>query len=539
MPNDFDEFQEQGSRKIEDYWKIVVRQRWTILAPVFLSWVVIWSLGWLLPSHYRSDAVIQVEQQKVPEHFVLPNVTLDLSDRVQSMTQQILSRTRLQANIDRFHLYPPAHGLKRLLQSGDPVEQMRKDIKVEVVESNKPGRTGQPTAFKITYTAGSPELAQQINSELTSLFINENLKSQQQLSEKTTAFLNMQLEDARAKLEEQEDKVRAFKAKHLGDLPSQLESNVQILSGIEGRLQSTQRALDAAKQERLYLESLLQQYQAMAASGSSDTSPEAMNKELTSLRLKLADARSKYSDKHPDVIALTDKIKKTEALKKQIADDFASVQKSSDALPDVSQSKGVDGSSATSTPMMQMQSKLKSNRFEIENLDKQQKSLESQISSYQARLNLTPSTEQELADISRGYEESKANYTSLLQKQNQSQLATSLEQRQQGEQFSILDPPSLPDKPSDPNHLLVSLGGLGVGLTLALGLVFLREFIGARVQSEGDLECVPAKLLVAIPRLSTPGENRMRMVRSWIEMGTVAAIAILILAGNLYAFYKG
>jgi len=121
MPNDFDEFQEQGSRKIEDYWKIVVRQRWAILAPVFLSWVIIWSLGWLLPSHYRSDAVIQVEQQKVPEHFVLPNVTLDLSDRVQSMTQQILSRTRLQANIDRFHLYPPAHGLTKLLQMGDPV----------------------------------------------------------------------------------------------------------------------------------------------------------------------------------------------------------------------------------------------------------------------------------------------------------------------------------------------------------------------------------------------------------------------------------
>jgi polysaccharide biosynthesis transport protein len=425
------------------------------------------------------------------------------------------------------------------LQSGDPVEQMRKDIRVEVVESNKAGRSGQPTAFKIGYTAASPELAQQINSELTSLFINENLKSQQQLSERTTAFLNMQLEDARAKLEEQESKVRAFKAKHLGDLPSQVESNVQILSGIQGRLQSTQRALDAAKQERLYLESLLQQYQAVAASGSSETSPEALNKELMSLRVSLADARSRYSDNHPDVIALTDKIKKTEALKKQLDDDFAALQKSSGTLPDVSQGKNDSSPNATSTPMMQMQSKLKSNRLEIENLEKQQKNLESQLSSYQARLNLTPSTEQELADVSRGYEESKTNYNSLLQKQNQSQLATSLEQRQQGEQFSILDPPSLPDKPSDPNHLLVSLSGLGLGLTLAIVLVFLREFIDARVQSDRDLECVPAKLLVAIPRLSTPGENRIHIVRTWIELGTAVAIAMLILAGNLYAFYKG
>jgi polysaccharide biosynthesis transport protein len=349
----------------------------------------------------------------------------------------------------------------------------------------------------------------------------------------------MQLEDARAKLEEQESKVRAFKAKHLGDLPSQVESNVQILSGIQGRLQSTQRALDAAKQERLYLESLLQQYQAVAASGSSETSPEALNKELMSLRVSLADARSRYSDNHPDVIALTDKIKKTEALKKQLDDDFAALQKSSGTLPDVSQGKNDSSPNATSTPMMQMQSKLKSNRLEIENLEKQQKNLESQLSSYQARLNLTPSTEQELADVSRGYEESKTNYNSLLQKQNQSQLATSLEQRQQGEQFSILDPPSLPDKPSDPNHLLVSLSGLGLGLTLAIVLVFLREFIDARVQSDRDLECVPAKLLVAIPRLSTPGENRIHIVRTWIELGTVVAIAMLILAGNLYAFYKG
>jgi succinoglycan biosynthesis transport protein ExoP len=188
---------------------------------------------------------------------------------------------------------------------------------------------------------------------------------------------------------------------------------------------------------------------------------------------------------------------------------------------------------------MELQSKLKSNRLEIENFQKQQKNLESQISSYQARLNLTPATEQELADVSRGYEESKTNYASLLQKQNQSQLATSLEQRQQGEQFSILDPPTLPDRPSDPNHLLVSLSGLGIGLVIAASLVFLREFINARVQSESDLECVPAKLLVAIPRLSTPAENRVQMVRSWIERGTVAVIAILIVAGNLYAFYKG
>jgi uncharacterized protein involved in exopolysaccharide biosynthesis len=258
-----EEPQDYALPSLKDYWAIVRRRRWWIVLPIFLCWAVVWTGGWLWPASYQSDGMILVQQQQVPEQYVAPNVTLDLEDRVQSMTQQILSRTRLQATIDRFHLYRPSHGLSSLFQTADPVEQMRKDIKIELVQSdNKAGsHRGELTAFKIHYSAPSPELAQQVNSELTSLFIDENLKTQQQLSESTTAFLDTQLAQARAKLEEQEATVRAFKAKHMGDLPSQLESNVQILSGLQGQLETTERALDGAKQQKLYLESLQQQYQ--------------------------------------------------------------------------------------------------------------------------------------------------------------------------------------------------------------------------------------------------------------------------------------
>ena len=192
------------------------------------------------------------------------------------------------------------------------MEQMRKDIKIELVDSA--ARPGQLTAFKIDYSAGSPQLAQQINSELTSLFIDENLKLQQQLSESTTAFLQSQLTKARAKLEEQEAKVRAFKATHFGDLPSQAETNVQILSGLQNQLQSAQRGLDGAKQQKLYLESLQQQYQTAQANvdDSRTPSPEAFTKELVDLRRQLADARARLTEEHPDVIALKDKIAKIE-----------------------------------------------------------------------------------------------------------------------------------------------------------------------------------------------------------------------------------
>jgi succinoglycan biosynthesis transport protein ExoP len=153
---------------------------------VFACWAVVWAVSWLVPSTFQSDALVLVEQQKIPEQYVVPNVTVNLQDRLQSMTQQILSRTRLQSTINRFHLYQTRRRLA-FAQAEDPVEQMRKDITIELVEA--PGRAGQLTAFKIRYSAGTPQLAQQVNSELTSLFIDENLKSQQQLSESTTIFL--------------------------------------------------------------------------------------------------------------------------------------------------------------------------------------------------------------------------------------------------------------------------------------------------------------------------------------------------------------
>src|SRR5215467_4167320 len=169
-----DELEEVPSRSLEDYWAIVRRRRWWLLLPAFLCWTLAWGVSWLIPTLYRSEAVILVEQQKVPEQYVVPNVTVSLQDRLQSMTQQILSRTRLQATIDRFHLYPHGRSLDRLMPSEDPVERMRKDIKIELVDSA--ARPGELTAFKIAYLADSRQLAYQVNGELTSLFIDDSLK---------------------------------------------------------------------------------------------------------------------------------------------------------------------------------------------------------------------------------------------------------------------------------------------------------------------------------------------------------------------------
>jgi polysaccharide chain length determinant protein (PEP-CTERM system associated) len=415
---------------------------------------------------------------------------------------------------------------------------MRNDIKIELVSA--PDHPGEYTAFKMRYSAASPELAQKVNGELSSLFIAENINTQRQLSENTTAFLESQLADARANMAEQEAKVAAFKEKHLGELPSQLESNMQILSGLQSQLQSAQQTLDAAKQQKLYLESLLQQYQSVQASlvggGSAAESPQT----LESMRLKLQDLQSRYTAEHPDIIALKEKIAQAEQLKKQAESQMAAIQKDGKTGTAVDPAAAGEVQRGSPTPIMQVQSQLKANQLEISNIQQHERDLEAQITGYRARLNLTPETEQQLTAISRGYEESKTNYNSLLQKQMQSQLATSLEQRQQGEQFRIVDPPSLPKKPSAPNHLWFSLGGLLFGASLGLGLIALLELTDVRVRQEKDLVgIVPVSVLVGIPHLSTPGETRSRVRRWWRELGAATALIVLIVLGNLYAFIKG
>ena len=535
-----DEEDGQVSRSLDEYWAMARRRRWYILLPVFACWAIAWAGSWLVPSSFQSDALILVEQQKVPEQYVVPNVTVNLQDRLQAMTEQILSRTRLQSTINRFHLYETR---KRwaFTQTGDPVEEMRTDIKIELVEA--PGRPGQLTAFKIRYSSGSPQLAQQVNSELTSLFIDENLKSQQQLSESTTAFLESQLATAQTKLEEQEAKVRAFKATHFGNLPSQVETNVQILTGLQSQLQNVQRSIDGAKQQKIYLESMQQQTQAVQASygsgNSTVTTPDTLNKDLSDLRHQLQEARSRYTEDYPDVVQLKDKISKMEKLKQDMDSEIAANQKPVKTTNDVDAGSAVQAPHESTLPMMQIQSQVKANRVEIENYQEQEKKIQAEIVAYQARLNLTPETEQELADISRGYEESKANYDSLLQKQNQSQLATSLEQRQQGEQFRILDPPSLPSRPSTPNHLFISMTGLMAGFALGAGLAVFLEVTNVRVRHEKDLEgVVPLNVLVGIPHLDTPGEGQSRVLLRRMEFCVAVVIIILMLAGNAYAFFK-
>jgi polysaccharide biosynthesis transport protein len=541
-----DEMQEPKMRSTEDYWAMLRRQRWVILAAAFVCWLLVWGVSWLLPSSYQSDAVILVQQQQVSPNLVAPSVDVSLEAQLESIRQQVLSRTRLQPIIDTYHLYPKHHGVLALFDPSDPVAQMQtKDVQIKLVEAPSHANNQETlTAFDISYSAPTPELAQSVNQKLTELFVQEHAATQEQFSQTTTSFLRTELEDARANLDQQDAKVKAFKAQHEGELPDQLQGNLQVLSGLQDQLQNNERALSGAQQQRLYLQSIVQQYNSVQTdlgnTGDSTVAPETLDKQLKDLEMELAQERSQYTDNYPDVIALKDQIAKTKELQKQTQEELTSQKKpdkGGDALPPGS---AVELENGAPTQMMQIQSQLKANQLEMQSLAAAQKRIETQIATYQARLNAAPLVEQQFDEISRGYVESSKNYDVLQQKLQDSELAANLQQNQQGEQFTIVSPPSVPGAPSAPNHLLISLAGLGAGVAIGLGLGLLLEFTNVRIRKETDLEgVVSVRVLVGIPKMSTPVENRRRAVLRWVERGAVLAMVVIVLAGNIYSFVKG
>ena len=221
MADDLEEQSAEGL-DLQHYLGVVRRRHLHFLIPLFLGWAVVWAASWVLPPRYQSSTLILVEQPTMPKDYVTPNVNDDLQERMQSITQQILSRTRLLHIIDQFHLYASEHAQRR---PTNKVERMRKDIDIELVRDAR----NQITAFNVSYSSRDPHVAQQVTSELTNLFINENLEVRQQQSEDTTKFLESQLEAARKSLADQEDRIRQFKGQHVGEMPGQLASNLQIL----------------------------------------------------------------------------------------------------------------------------------------------------------------------------------------------------------------------------------------------------------------------------------------------------------------------
>ncbi len=504
------------------------------LVAVLVGWAAVWGASWILPPRYQSSTLILIEQPTMPKDYVKPNVNEDLQARLQNITQQILSRTRLLQIINDLNLYPED---RRRLGPDGVVDQMRKDIDVELIQDAQK----QITAFKVKYSAGQPQIAQQVTSKLTSLFIDENLQIRAQQSEGTTKFLTDQVEAAQRGLAEQEDKIRDFKARNVGTLPSQLESNLQILTGLQSQLQAQTVALDTAKQQQVYLQSLMREYKDVHSSGNtlSPSDPKFLDDQLDKAKADLADLRSRYQEGYPEIRAAKQHIAQLEKLQQEQA--ATSETNSGKNKAGTNNADTTQQNPALNNPqVMQLQSSLRSNQIEIKNDEAMIADLRSKISDYQSRLNQEPVREQQLSDLTRGYEQSKATYDDLLKKKGESEMATSMELLQQGEHFRVIDPPSLPMKPSFPNRLKLCGIGLVVGLVLGGALVALLEMLDDRVYTEKELKrLLPMPVVSEIPSIITPSLARAERRKLWLGWATAVVVAGVILTGSAVSYLKG
>jgi polysaccharide biosynthesis transport protein len=521
---------------LQYYLQILRRRRLLFLVPVFVGWLAVWGMSWILPPRYKSSTLILVEQPTMPKDYVVPNVTENLQERLQSITQQILSRSRLLHIVDELNLYPQE---RSRLSPDEIVDRMRKSIDIELIR----GTDNRISAFNVYYTAGDPLIAQRVTSKLTSLFINENLEVRQAESEGNTKFLESQLESTRKGLEEQEEQIRQFKAQYVGQLPSQLNSNLQILGGLQTQLQAQSEALNTTRQQRVYLEALLGQYRALKGPSKSDAPQmglEELTAQLDKQKTELRDLSATYGDKYPDVRRLKDLIAKTEAQRDQLVTEQKTRPKVSEADGGTPAAAHEATGPKDPASMLQLQSQLQANQIEIKNREQAVAAITAQINEYQARLNQEPVREQQLADLTRGYDQSKASYDDLLKKKNDSAMATSMELLQQGERFRVMDPPSLPLKPSFPDRLKFCGIGLIVGLTLGTVLVSVAEAMDDRVYSETELrKLLPGSVLSEFPVIYDPADERQEQKTERMAWAATSIVVAAILAGSVVSYFKG
>ena len=332
--------------------------------------------------------------------------------------------------------------------------------------------------------------------------------------------------------------MREYKIRFIGELPEQKQTMLQTLGSLQSQLDANTAAIERAEQQRIYLESMRSEYQAMQEShgsvdGNAVPSPIAVaDAAIRDLQKQLTDLEAKYTSRHPDVDKVRDQIAGWEQSRKQL-------EQKPERAPSAEASE-----TATPSPqgpaLAEVESRLKATKAEIENYQTEAKKLRARMDDLESRLNLTPLREQQLAEVTRNYDNSRQNYQSLLQKKLQSELATNLEKRQQGEQFRIIDPPNLPLKPSEPNRLEIVTIGWALGLCVGLGLTALLEMTDETVHNERNLlEFVSIPVLVHVPVIRSLRERiRTRLFRVCEAMATMLLLGVSVGIG-IYTYLVG
>ena len=466
------------SVQIQEYWGNIRRRKWLVLGSIVAGVAIAATLCMVLPKSYRSNTLILIEDQKIPEDYVKGIGGASVEQRLTMIQQQVMSRTILSQILGEYDLYE-----RQVEREGleSAIETLRKMIKVETVGTL--GSSGKSVeAVTLSFAHEDPTTAMKVTAKLAALFIEENVKAREQLVTGVSVFLEQELFEAKKALEAQEEAISKYKTKYVGQLPEQMEANLRALDRLQTELNATDDLLHSQTDRLSTVEKSIKEYQATGGTGTDSDGRKSMHTamdplvvRLRELERRLTSLRAEWKETYPDI---ADTKQEIEDVKAQLTEKYSA------------QTTDKDGeSSETHDPYLRELLKQRNDlRTDLSAIRDRRARLAEQIRDTERRVERTPSREQELMILVRDYENRKKNYEALLDKRLNAHVAENLEKRQQGEQFRVLDPANLPQKPEKPNRIVIMMfgliGGCGLGVGLAIGLDLLNPTFRRREEVE-------------------------------------------------------
>jgi len=484
---------------MDDYAAMLRRRLKIILIPALLAPIVGFAVSYAFAPKYTSQSTILIEGQKVPEGYVAPVVTQDLSNRIATLEQRTLSAEHLRPVIDNLKL---AQG--NAVES--KIDEIRDNVHIDPVQSvsispnGGPKRTtqGDVPGFLLKYTARTAREAQAVCAGLSEIMIRENLKDRAAAAQNTTDFLSRQVEEDKRKLDEQDSRLANFKKQYIGQLPGQEDSNLKMLMALNSQLDASTQALNRAQQDKAYAESMLAQQIAAWKSSQSASNPQSLQQQLSSLQSQLVTLQSRYTEDYPEVVKTKRDIAELQRQLNDINNAPAPTSANSDK-----------GNLQEPPEIRQLRLQIHQLQDQISTSTRDQQRIQESIKVFQGRVALSPTVEQQYTQLTRDNETMQKLYDDDLAKKRASEKQTAMELEQQGEQMRILNPADLPSSPSFPNRLLFAGGGLAGGLAIGLGLAFWLEFRDQSVRTEQDvLAILELPVLSQVPWVGVETEEK-------------------------------
>jgi polysaccharide chain length determinant protein (PEP-CTERM system associated) len=486
------------------------RRKWLAAAVFVVAFAGAATLTMSLPNLYRATATALVERQQVSEAFVRTSVTAELETRIQTIHKQVMSRARLTEVIARLGLYPELRGL---VPMDAIVERMRRDVELSLsgVEQTS-GRTAT-IAFTVGYSGRDPVVVAEVANALVASYVAENTRSRERTAVRTAEFLKKQLDETKRELDAHQQRQGDFKVRHTGQLPDQIEVNLSALDRLNTQLRQNGEYQIRAIERRERLEYQLADARTAAPPAPPADTPAA---QLRRLKQQLADLRTRFSDRYPDVIRVKTEIA---SLEEQIG------------------ANGTNGHPVPPPPddaVRLTEQALEQVHSELASLKQEEQVLRRMIADYEARVENAPRRQEELQSLSRDYLTSKERYETLLRRYEEAQLAESLEQSQSVEQLRILDNAIPSAQPSAPDRFWLLLMGLVASVALGVGAMVLAEKLDTSFHTVEELRAfamVPT--LAVIRRITTPAATTWWLRGAVVALALVAALALSI-AGAYY-----